>query len=147
MEFSVEELFDNLNFEEYDYFYHITGSGIGEHICNDGLLMVEKRLGSTTIEITPAMINDVQSFILNERCNSIRKTDEMVIISCPKDERNFLVQKNNYINGEWVNDNFPEYIIPSEYIMGYIDMRNNDDEFIFYQNSNYYLDDSYGYGK
>lgn len=143
---NVEELFNNLDFENYSYFYHITGGGNGESICNEGLLMEEKELRSTTIEIKSEMIKDVKNFILNERGNNVRKTDEMVIISCPKEEVNYLVKNNNYISSNWENDKTPEYIIPSEYIMGYIDMRESEENFTFTANENYYFDE-YGYGR
>ena len=108
--------------------------------------MEEKELRSTTIEIKSEMIKDVKNFILNERGNNVRKTDEMVIISCPKEEVNYLVKNNNYISSNWENDKTPEYIIPSEYIMGYIDMRESEENFTFTANENYYFDE-YGYGR
>lgn len=49
------------------YFYHITEQGSGDKILEEGLLMADKHLWSTTIEITPEMIKDPYNFIKGER--------------------------------------------------------------------------------
>lgn len=53
LEESIKDFFENLDFAEMSYFYHITGAGNGEKINEEGLLMADPHLWSTTIEITP----------------------------------------------------------------------------------------------
>lgn len=39
----MQDLFNELfDFNDYRYFYHITGHGVGESIIENGLLMAEK---------------------------------------------------------------------------------------------------------
>lgn len=39
----MQDLFNKLfDFNDYKYFYHITGHGVGESIIENGLLMAEK---------------------------------------------------------------------------------------------------------
>ena len=117
MEESVIEFFNDFDFDNMAYFYHITGSGIGEEICENGLLMENKDLISTTIRIKKDMLIDIDNFIINEHGNNIRETNEMVIIGCPIEDINHIVEKN-------------------EYIMGYIDM--TEDEYYITKNPNYF---------
>ncbi len=136
MEESVIEFFNDFDFDNMAYFYHITGSGIGEEICENGLLMENKDLISTTIRIKKDMLIDIDNFIINEHGNNIRETNEMVIIGCPIEDINHIVEKNEYISVKWSNEFPPKYIIPSEYIMGYIDM--TEDEYYITKNPNYF---------
>ena len=55
----MQDLFKKLfDFNDYRYFYHITGHGVGESIIENGLLMVE---------ITPDMITDPEKFLTDEK--------------------------------------------------------------------------------
>lgn len=53
MDISIIDFFSNLDFDNMKYFYHITEQGSGDKIFEEGLLMADKHLWSTTIEITP----------------------------------------------------------------------------------------------
>ena len=53
----IEETLNNeFDFDSNRYFYHITSKGTGKLILEEGLFLEEPALNSTTIEITPEMI-------------------------------------------------------------------------------------------
>lgn len=136
LEESIKDFFENLDFAEMSYFYHITGAGNGEKINEEGLLMADPHLWSTTIEITPEMITNPHKFVSEEKGNNLRQTDEMVLIGCPKEDVEYLVAPNESLS--WNAEEKADYIIPRDYIIGYIDMRNADEEFFITLNSNYF---------
>lgn len=136
MEESANNFFRELDFLNNAYFYHITGSGLGNEIMENGLLMESNNLISTTIRIDESMLNDIDNFIKNEHGHNVRETDEMVLIGCPIEDINRMVVNNDYISEYWTSEVPPKYIIPSEYIMGYIDM--TDDNYYVIKNPNYY---------
>lgn len=60
----MQDLFNKLfDFNDYKYFYHITGHGVGESIIENGLLMAEKEYYTTMVEITPDMITEPEKFL------------------------------------------------------------------------------------
>lgn len=143
----AKEFFESLDFDNKDYFYHITKSGIGEYIFEEGLLMAESKLITTTVKITKEMIKDIDEFINREKGQAENRFDfreEMVIIGCDKEDTENLVDRNYYISKHWEAEEQPKYCIPSEYIIGYINMIDNDYNFEVIMNPNYY---DYGYSK
>lgn len=122
MEISAIDFLENLDFDENVYFYHITEKGVGEKIINNGLLMVDSHFWSTIIQITPDMLENPYDFLKNEKSNNIRGTEEMVIISCDKEDVKYLVKKNTSQNFDWNLEDDPEYIILKDNIVGYIDL-------------------------
>ncbi len=136
MDISIIDFFSNLDFDNMKYFYHITEQGSGDKILEEGLLMADKHLWSTTIEITPEMIKDPYNFIKGERGNNIRNTDEMNIIGCEKEDIDYLVTKNDFYG--WNQEEDANYIIPRDFIMGYIDMRSDDEDYSLILNPNYF---------
>ena len=136
MDISIIDFFSNLDFDNMKYFYHITEQGSGDKILEEGLLMADKHLWSTTIEITPEMIKDPYNFIKGERRNNIRNTDEMVIIGCEKEDIDYLVTKNDFYG--WNQEEDANYIIPRDFIVGYIDMRSDDEDYSLILNPNYF---------
>lgn len=121
------------------YFYHITDIKNCDSILENGLLMAEKRLSSTTIPIDEEFINNPIKYINEEKSdNRYRVKTGMVLIGCPEEDVEFLVQ-SNYTNSENWNEEFSaEYIILNDYIVGYIDM--NKQQFIDNENYLYYED-------
>ena len=136
MDISIIDFFSNLDFDNMKYFYHITEQGSGDKILEEGLLMADKHLWSTTIEITPEMIKDPYNFIKGESGNNIRNTDEMVIIGCEKEEIDYLVTKNDFYG--WNQEEDANYIIPRDFIVDYIDMRSDDEDYSLILNPNYF---------
>ena len=136
MDISIIDFFSNLDFDNMKYFYHITEQGSGDKILEEGLLMADKHLWSTTIEITPEMIKDPYNFIKEERGNNIRNTDEMDIIGCEKEDIDYLVTKNDFYG--WNQEEDANYIIPRDFIVGYIDMRSDDEDYSLILNPNYF---------
>ena len=117
----LEELISNLDFENNRYFYHVTGKGFGDEIIEEGLSMEDRNLNSTTIEIPIEMIEDPTTYCESEYNDGLVKRQEMVIIGCEKGEENYIVMKSDI--PKWIGDQSLNYIIPSEYILGYIDLK------------------------
>ena len=116
----LEELMNSLDFENNRYFYHVTGKGFADEILEEGLYIEDKRLDSTTIEIPKEMIEDPIKYCQDEYTDGLVKRQEMIIIGCEKGEENYLIMKSDI--SKWIGDQKLEYIIPSEYILGYIDL-------------------------
>lgn len=125
-----------LDFDNMKYYYHITAAGIGEKICSEGLLMADRHLWSTTIEITKDMLDDIEKFLLDERGNHLRAADEMVILGCNIGDENYMVRENQE-QKSWNEEQMAPYIIENENILGYIDLQ--DDTLPLYLNE-FYLD-------
>lgn len=112
LEFILKEIFD---FDSNRYFYHITSKGIGSKIIDKGLLLEEPALNTTTIEITPDMMNEIGKYIEDEYMpSSVMKREEMVILGIPIDEVDYVIEKSY--------DYLP-YIISNKYVLGFIDLK------------------------
>lgn len=113
------EALENILNEEFDfdsnrYFYHITQKGNGRKISEEGLLLEEPRLKSTTIEITPDMMDGIGKYIEAEYApNSVMKREEMVLLGIPYDMVNYVIKKSG--------QELP-YIVSNEYVLGYIEL-------------------------
>lgn len=153
----LEDAISFFDFENYDYYYHMTGKGIGNLICEEGLLVDGTNIlgatnikDTTTIEITPEMVEDVDDFIdfVQEEVNNslLRDTSEMVIIGSPKEIDKEIV--SDYDKRK--DDNYYQGIIHANMIMGYINQElefipnenyaHGNDDFIdsFYSSEKYY---------
>jgi len=118
----LNELVKNFDTENYKYFYHITEHGRGEQILEEGLFMENKHLYSTTIEVPDEMISAPNIYCKSEYCGRLNIREEMVIIECMKDEEKYLVKKGD--KSIWNLNQSMKYVIPSEYILCYIDLEN-----------------------
>ncbi|MBQ7140338.1 MAG: hypothetical protein IJO32_02410 [Bacilli bacterium] len=127
--------------EGMTYLYHVTDIRKCDSILENGLLMKEDKIYSTTIPINNEIISDPIGFIEEElNNNSVRIKNGIIIIGCPKEELENLVEDNYNEIESWNEDFKANYVIPSEYIIGYINM--NSKEFV--DNENYaYFDDYY----
>ena len=117
----IIELFESLDFESNSYFYHITSKGFGDEIIENGLYLRINNLFSTAIELPEEMISDPVSYCKGEYSDGILKRQEMVIIGCEKGTEDSLVQIDDEI---WIGATKYEYVIPSEHVVGYIDLKN-----------------------
>ena len=136
MEVRALDYLKELDFDNMKYYYHITAAGIGEKICSEGLLMADRHLWSTTIEITKDMLDDIEKFLLDERGNHLRAADEMVILGCNIGDENYMVRENQE-QKSWNEEQMAPYIIENENILGYIDLQ--DETLPIYLNE-FYLD-------
>lgn len=118
MEIDAREFFENLDFDNMDYFYHITAAGNGRRIIEDGLYMEDFKLSSTTNMLTKELIEEIDEFLEKKGEQVTRKSEEMVIIACEKGDSEYLVQKRSGLSGN------EEYMILPENIIGYIDLLN-----------------------
>ena len=98
----MEELIENLNVEDMDYYYHITSKGFGADIIESGLYMEEKDLKSTTIKLNEDFFNNPEEYCKSEYKNGHVKRQEMVLISCYKGEEYNLI--NEVYNPEYAYD-------------------------------------------
>ena len=114
MEMEAQDFFSNLDFDEMIYFYHITGKGNGKRIIENGLFMVDSKLSSTLNELKLTDLADVEDFIVKRGNQVLNNNDEMVIVGCYKEDVEHLVKKIKN-----------EFVIDSEYIVGYIEIDEN----------------------
>lgn len=151
----IEDTFSFFDFENFDYYYHMTGDGIGDLICEEGLLVDGTNIigaknikDTTTKEITPDMVanhDDFIQFVQGEIQNCLlRDTSEMVIIGSPKDFEKEIV--SDYEQSK--DEHFFQGIIHANMIMGYY---NQGLEFICNENYAYgtdeFLDSFYDSGR
>lgn len=152
----IEDTIPFFDFENYDYYYHITARGIGDLICEEGLLVdgtnildVSNLKDTTTKEITPDMVanhDDFIQFVQGEIQNCLlRDTSEMVIIGSPKNFEKEIV--TDYEQSK--DEHFYQGIIHANMIMGYYNQElefvcnekyaNGTDEFLdsFYDSGRY----------
>jgi len=123
---TIEEFIKSLNFEENDYFYHVTGSGNGETISEEGLyvdgnniLDTDNILETTTLPLTPDIASSVEQLkqYLSEELSDagLRDTSEFVVLGAPKECMKQIV--SDFC--DFKDGTYYEGVIPSEYIMGY----------------------------
>lgn len=117
----LDELIHNLNTEEYDYYYHITGKGFGQEIIEEGLYLEEPNWNTTMIKVPEEMLQNIYEYCANEYKNSIDKRQEMVIIINYKDEEGSLVK---YASCPKWNDGSSvlKYLVSNENILCFIDL-------------------------
>ena len=129
----LKEKFDEVtSLEDIKYFYHVTNMNPNT-ICQQGLFLVENQLSSTTIEIPQEFKDDPAEYCTQERGNNYRKEPCIIILGIPEENVKYAVVKNYEEPMEWNLEEFPKYVIPSEYIIGYI----NAMDFSFTLNENY----------
>ena len=106
----MQDLFNELfDFNDYRYFYHITGHGVGESIIENGLLMTEKEYYTTMVEITPDMITDMER-------------DEMVLIRVPKSMGYDFITPLSKGTTDIFEDDKDASFVPSDLVLGYFDL-------------------------
>ena len=113
-------LIESLDFEEFDYYYHITGRGFGNDAINEGLYLEEPDLKTTMIKLPKEMIEDPIEYCANEYSDGLVKRQEMVIIGCEKDLGNSIIEESDI--PKWIGDQKLNYLVRSENILGYIDL-------------------------
>lgn len=139
---NIEDTLSFFDFENYDYYYHMTGEGIGDLICEEGLLVDGTNIleatnlkDTTTKELSPEMVKNVDRFIefvRDEVDNSLlRDTSEMVIIGSPKDFEKEIV--TDYEQSK--DEHFYQGIIHANMIMGY-----------YNQELEFFCNEKYAYG-
>ena len=112
---------NNFDFNDYSYFYHMTSSGTGDMILEEGLLMEEEDIYTTAIKITEKDLENIDS-LLESGSGKTDFREEMVLIATLKGEEDFLVKKGYKTSSNWVNSDRPKYVIYPENIIGYIDL-------------------------
>lgn len=116
----MEKLMNNLNLEEYDYYYHITGKGFGQEIIEEGLYLEDYAWNTTMIKFSEEMVNNFYEYCESEYKNSIDKRQEMVIVINYKDDDANLVKMANC--PKWTGESALKYKVKNEYILCYIDL-------------------------
>lgn len=130
---NFEEIFSELtSLEGIQYFYHVTNAN-ADYICEQGLFLQEKRLSSTTIEIPEEFKEDPINYCLQEKGDNYRKNPNIVLLGIPEEEVEFAITKNYEQPHSWDNEELPQFIIPTKYVIGYI----NTTSFTIIVNENY----------
>ena len=144
----LDEFREALDFEEFTYFYHETGSGVGDMIMDGGLLIegsegsnilgTKNILETTSLPFTKEIAGTTEKLIdfieLEKSSSSFRDVSEMVIFGAPKGNVPNLVEHF----GEYKDGVYYMGRVDSSYILGYIDMENQE----FIANPNYEYGDS-----
>lgn len=115
--------------EDIEFYAHLTERTNGISINEKGLEMEDSKLSSAANPIDERFYSDPEYYV--DYClgsPQTRKKDLMVIIASYKDEINCLVKNNSK----------GSYYIPSENIVGYVDIR--DKYFVSNPNSDYSMD-------
>lgn len=139
---NVTDLLKMLDFEEFDYFYHETGDGVGEEIMEEGLLVEgtnildTNNIAYTTISpLTPDLVKTPQDFVkflsYEKSSSPTREVAEMVIIGAGKEVLGNLVEPYDEMHDGQHYDG----IIRSHHVMGVIDLDTL--EFNFNENFEY----------
>lgn len=132
----LDEFRETLDFDEFTYFYHETGRGVGNMIMESGLLIEgsegSKILGTKNILETTSLpftreiadtTEKLTNFIELEQSNSsFRDVSEMVIFGAPKGDVASLVEPF----GEYKDGVYYMGRVDSSYILGYIDMESQE---------------------
>lgn len=146
---TIEEFIKELNFEENDYFYHVTKKGNGDKIIEEGLyvdgnniLDFDNILETTTLPLTQDIVLNVSSLkiFLEEELtiHGLRDKSELVVLGAPKTCMKQIVSEfDSFKDGIYY-----EGIINSEYIMGYF----NKDSLEFTPNDGFSFDNDDSYG-
>lgn len=127
----VNMLKEQLDYENNYYFYHETSTGCGASICEDGLFLsgfniinADNLLYTTAAPLTEDITKDEEQFVdflLSEKqFSGIRQVTEIVVLGFPKDNLDFIVEPTN-IN--FKNENTNNYVVNSQYVLGYVDLR------------------------
>lgn len=145
---NLDEFIGTLDFDGFTYFYHETGSGVGDMIIEGGLLIegsegskileTKNILETTSLPFTEEIAGTTEKLIdfirLEKSSSSFRNVSEMVIFGAPKEDVPNLVEYfGRYKDGV----NYMGHV-DSSYILGYIDMENQK----FVSNPNYEYGDS-----
>ena len=119
----MQDLFNKLfDFNDYKYFYHITGHGVGESIIENGLLMAEKEYYTTMVEITPDMITEPEKFLTDEKGFGAMERDEMVLIRVPKSMGYDFITPLSKGATDIFEDDKDASFVPSDFVLGYFDL-------------------------
>lgn len=133
-----EDFRDLISLEDIKYLYHVTNAN-GDLICEEGLFLQENRLDSTTIEIPKEFKKNPTEYALGERGNEYRENPNIVILGIPYEEIEYAIQKNFNNPKDWTKEELPNYVIPSKYIVGFINTNNLE----IIKNENYEFIDEY----
>jgi len=116
----LEELMENLDLDNYRYFYHVTASSEGSEILEHGLFLEDNNLYSTTIELPEEMITNPVEYCQNENKGRFSRREKMIIIQSEIDDvENLIIDSGNLICRY---DQGMKYLIPLSNILCLIDL-------------------------
>lgn len=127
MEELQEKLIALTSNKEARYFYHITKVN-AEKILNEGLIVANPNWYQSFIEFDDVSINNINGIINNNEGGNVVGANYILIAGVYLDEDgnlpNFIrpLEEYDIVDINWEGVGNPEYIVDSEYIMGYIDI-------------------------
>lgn len=111
--------------DETRFFYHFTSSEASD-ILEKGLIVASKRWEESLLEFSNDEINNIESVLEDNKSTMIKQNNYMIIVGVPNERVNdFITSLNDdFYDNNWEGVGNPDYIIDSNYIVGYIDLNN-----------------------
>ena len=120
----IEQFQTLTSLDDVIYYYHVTNLNPLD-ILNEGLYMIGNNIYETAIEIPEEFKENPIEYALNERGNiGYRENASIILIAVNEEEKEQLLKKVNTIPESWNNDEYPNYYISKDNIIGYIDTSN-----------------------
>ena len=141
---NLQEYFNELSSnDEARYFYHFT-SVSGDKIMDEGLIVANPSWEQSFLEFSPEELLNIEDVINDNQGNKFKNNNTMIIVGVYKDDIDYFIRKLSpdeisYIGFEGVS--LPDYIVDTNYILGYIDLNTlelyiNEYANIYYDNLN-----------
>ena len=121
----LQEFFDELSSnDEARYFYHFT-SAPGDKIMDEGLIVANPSWEQSFLEFSPDELLNIEDVINDNKSNKFKNNNTMIIAYVYKDDIDYFIRKLSpdeisCIDFEGVS--LPDYIVDTNYILGYIDL-------------------------
>lgn len=135
----MEELQEQITLATSDkdarYFYHLT-SQPGEKLLEEGIIVANPEWEKSFLEFTEDELSDIEGVIDNNASNGFKQNNTMVIVGVYKDSMKRFIRRLNDDEAydiDWEGVGTPDYIVDSEYILGFIDL--NTLEFVYNERS------------
>lgn len=121
--YELQKKFDEITNDDIDIYCHFTDA-LGEDILESGLFVGNKEWYKSFLKLDANDLMDICAFI-DDNGNKAIGTSIMVVVAVFKDADEPFIRKsigNDSIYYNWSGVNSPDYIVDSEYILGYVDV-------------------------
>ncbi len=121
----LQEKMENLTSnEEARYFYHFT-SASGDKILDEGLIVANPLWEQSFLEFSKDELANVGKVLEDNKSTNVKSNKTMVIAGVYKDSMDGFIRKlsseeSAFIEFEGVGA--PDYIVDSNYLLGYVDL-------------------------
>lgn len=124
----MTELQDKLNILTEDksnrYFYHFTPYN-AEKILEQGLIASSPHWENSFLEFTDEELKDIESVINDNKSIGVKQNNFIILVGVPHEKvQNFMEPLDEeYYNSDREDFGEEKYIVNSNYIIGYIDLK------------------------